>query len=50
MLGLGAIASAVYMGREWEEGEVKQLKLVSGFLAVPFCAFKMSMCIRLICS
>ena len=29
MWGLGMIAGAVYMGREWEEEELKQMKVVS---------------------
>ena len=36
MWGLGMIAGAVYMGREWEEGELKQMKVVSDSFLVGF--------------
>ena len=36
MWGLGMIAGAVYMGREWEEAELKQMKVVSDSFLVGF--------------
>ena len=36
MWGLGMIAGAVYMGREWEEAELKQMKVLSDSFLVGF--------------